>query len=56
MTIEIQTSCAHCDQPLLITLDSQMNFQVHNAGADPFIFEPNVNWAEFSEPNIIDAY
>jgi hypothetical protein len=54
--VDIQTICAHCAWPIHFRLDSALQFQVHTAGAEPLVFEPQINWASFAAPNIIQAY
>ncbi|HUW95557.1 MAG TPA: hypothetical protein VMW58_07195 [Anaerolineae bacterium] len=54
MTIE--TVCAHSGRPMRIALDSDMKLSAVDEGAEPRVFMPQVDWAHFSEPNIIDAY
>ena len=39
-----------------LTLGSDMAFTVHNNGADPLVFLPQVDWEHFAERTIIDAY
>jgi hypothetical protein len=39
-----------------ITVDSDLNYQINDEGADPLVFEPEVSWEGFTEPNIINAY
>lgn len=56
LTFEIETSCACCDLPIGITMDSQLRFQLAQSEASPLIFAPDVDWANFTEPNIIHAY
>jgi hypothetical protein len=56
ITIVIETKCSHCDQSLHITVDSNMNVSVHEQGAVPLVFMPDVDWDHFSERTIIDAY
>jgi hypothetical protein len=56
LTIKIATECAHCNQPLELELNSDMEFRSISQGASPLVFQPDVNWAEFTEPNIIHAY
>jgi hypothetical protein len=56
ISVTIKTQCAHCAQPLEIILDSELNYRVSDEAAKPLIFEPHINWTEFTEPNIIDAY
>ena len=56
LEVTISTTCAHCQEPLHIVVDSQMHSRVIEPDADPLIFEPNVNWPAFREPNIIHSY
>jgi hypothetical protein len=55
LSVTIHTACAHCDQPLCITVDSELRYQVAEAEAAPLIFEPRLHWDTFAEPNIIQA-
>jgi hypothetical protein len=56
LSVEIHTQCTHCEQPLDFTVDSNLRYQVHQSGAEPLIFQPNINWDTFTDPNIIHAY
>ena len=56
LSVDIQTECACCGQPLHLTVDSAMKYSVCEAGAEPLVFEPHVDWGSFREPNIIGAY
>jgi len=56
LTAEIETSCAHCDEPMLLRVDSELHFDVEPADAAPLVFEPRVDWSGFTEPNIIRRY
>jgi len=56
LSVRIETECAHCARPIHIALDSAMRYSVEEAGAEPLVFEPQVNWETFTEPNIIHAY
>ncbi len=56
VTVEIHTTCAHCGQPIELTVDGDMRYHVRTPGAAPLIFEPDLDWAAFAEPNIIHAY
>jgi len=56
LSIEVTTKCYHCDQVLHLTIDSDMQVSVREAGAQPLVFLPDVDWKNFSEPNIIDSY
>jgi hypothetical protein len=56
LSVKIETECGHCAIPMSITVDSDLNSQVNSEGAVPLVFEPEVNWDGFTEPNIINAY
>jgi len=56
LTVTIETLCAASGRPMRITLGSDMKLSADDQGADPLVFLPQVDWAHFSEPNIIDAY
>jgi hypothetical protein len=56
VSVEIETRCQHCDQPLHITTDSKMQVSVREKDAAPFVFMPDVDWDHFAERTIIDSY
>jgi len=39
-----------------IEVDSDLRYRIEEGGAEPLVFEPHVDWATFTEPNIIHAY
>jgi hypothetical protein len=39
-----------------IEVDSELRCRVGEEGAEPLVFQPHINWATFTEPNIIHAY
>jgi hypothetical protein len=39
-----------------IELDSKLRHRAHDEGAEPLVFMPHIDWATFTEPNIIHAY
>ena len=39
-----------------IGLDSELRYEVRDTGARPLVFEPDIDWSTFTEPNIINAY
>jgi hypothetical protein len=41
-----------------LTIDSDLRYQVHDAdaGAEPLVFLPLIDWSTFTEPNIIHAF
>ena len=56
MSFLIETECAHCGQPISIEIDSEMNYCVLTAGAEPVIFAPLVDFERLRAPSIIDAF
>ena len=52
----IETRCGHCGQPMRLSLDSQMRYRVHDQGAEPLVFHPEVDWEQFTDPNIIHGF
>ena len=52
----VETSCAHCGQPMKFDLDSEMVFSNLSPDSEPMVFMPDVDWADFKAPNIIDAF
>ncbi len=56
MSAQISTQCAHCGHPLHISVDSVLNCGVDESGAEPLVFQPDVDFTRLNEPNIIHAY
>jgi hypothetical protein len=56
LTVDIETECGHCARPLHLAVDSELRFRVHDDGAEPLAFSPQVNWPTFEEPNITHAF
>ena len=56
LTVEIETVCVHCGQPLHITVNSDLQWSVREQDASPLLFEPEVDLEHFTDSTIIDAY
>ena len=52
----IETQCAHCQEPIRIEIDSDLNYQVLDSAAAPLIHVPLVDLRKLEEPSIIDAF
>jgi hypothetical protein len=37
-------------------MDSELRYRVREAGADPFVYVPMVDFEELEDPSIIDAF
>ena len=56
VSIEVETKFKHCDQVMHFTIDSDMRVSVRESDANPLVFMPDVDWSNFAERTIIDAY
>ena len=56
LSVVVETTCAHCAQPLHIEIDSEMKCRVEEEAADPRIFVPIVDFAKMTEPSIGDVF
>ena len=56
LSFTITTECAHCQRPLHIEIDSELNYRVIEADAQPLVYAPMVNFGELDDPSIIDAF
>lgn len=56
LSFTITTECAHCQQPLHIEIDTELNYRVIEPDAEPLVYAPMVNFGELDDPNIIDAF
>jgi hypothetical protein len=56
LSVTIDTECAHCGQPMQITLTSDLDYQVREPDAAPVVYIPIVNFAKLRDPSIIDAF
>ena len=56
LSFSIETSCAHCGEPIHIEMDSELNYRVVEEGAAPLVHVPMVDLNELDDPSIIDAF
>jgi hypothetical protein len=56
LEVEIRSACAHCGEAIELVVDSELNCRVVEGGPSPLVFEPEIDWSEFKDPNIIDGY
>jgi len=52
----IETECGHCHRPIHIEIDSELNYRVRGADAEPLVLVPLVDAAKLGEPSIIDGF
>lgn len=56
LTVTVRTECAHCKDPMELTIDSDLNFSVKEEGCDPMIFVPDVDLLKLKDESIINAF
>ena len=56
LSVQVETECAHCARPMRLTIGSDLKHSSSDGRARPLLFEPEMDWAGFGGPNIIDAY
>ena len=56
LSIEIETECGHCARAMRFVVGSDLKHRIFGEGTRPLVFEPEVDWSTFSEPNITHAY
>jgi hypothetical protein len=52
----IESECAHCQRPMRIELDSELNYRVVDQDAEPLVYVPMVDAAKIEGPSIIDGF
>ncbi|HEY9162546.1 MAG TPA: hypothetical protein VIS94_15825 [Desulfomonilia bacterium] len=56
LTVTIETECACCKEPLVLEVDSSMNYRVLTENSAPVVFAPLVDFEKLDEPSIIDSF
>ena len=56
LTVEALSQCAVTGRELRLRIDSDLRCETTSDGAAPFVFEPRLDWQQFSAPNIIHDY
>jgi hypothetical protein len=56
LEVEIKSTCAHSGEAIELLVDSELNFRIQKGGPSPLVFEPEIDWSSFTDPNIIDGY
>ena len=56
LSFVVETECAHCGQPLHLEIDSELKVRVVEAGTEPLVFVPMLDFDKLEDPSIIDAF
>jgi hypothetical protein len=56
MSFQVDTECGHCGKPLHLEIDSELNYRVNEADAEPLIYAPLIDVNKLEDPSIIDAF
>ncbi|MEW5733434.1 MAG: hypothetical protein AB1921_01190 [Thermodesulfobacteriota bacterium] len=54
--MRVNTSCAHCGEPMELVIDQDMNLSGPCTDPSPVVFVPRVDVAGLKDPNIISAF
>ena len=56
LEVEAVTQCSQTGREIRLRIDSNLVCEVLSQGADPYLFEPHLDWQRFSAPSIIHDY
>ena len=56
LEVRVVTECWQTGRELHLVIDSELRTRVLSPGADPYLFEPHIDWSAFSAPSIIHDY
>ncbi len=56
VSITAETRCEHCEEPITLDIDSDMNITVAQLGANPMVFTPDVDIFDIEAPSIVDDF
>ncbi len=56
LAASVTTECAHCSETMHLEIDSSAHCKVAEAGADPIVFVPRVDFSKLPDRCITDAF
>ena len=56
LTFTIETECGHCGETLHLEIDSELNYRLLEADAEPLVYAPLMDLAKLEDPSIIDGF
>ena len=56
LTFSVETECGHCGKTLHVEIDSELNYRVLEADADPLVYAPMIDLTKLEDPSIIDGF
>jgi hypothetical protein len=56
LSFTVKTACGHCGNPITLEIDSQLNYRVLEAGAEPLVYAPMLDVKKLKDPSIIDGF
>ncbi len=56
LEVEINSACANSDNAIKVVIDSDLNYRILTGSPSLLVFEPDVDWNRFQEPNILNGY
>ncbi len=55
LIVTVRTECAHCKEPMELTIDSNLHYTVKGEG-EPMVFMPDVDLLGLEDESIINAF
>ena len=56
LSVTVRTECAHCKEPMEMTIDSDLTITVKDSESRPMAFMPDVDLLDLKEESIINAF
>jgi len=56
LTVEISSRCANSEKLIRLAVDDELNYRILDGSPALLVFEPDVDWDTFTDPNILDGY
>ena len=56
MAATLRTRCARTGRELTLGVTTDGDVEVRERGASPLLFEPEIDWARFEKPHILDDF
>ena len=56
MVFKIETECGHCQEPIWIEINGELEYEVLEKAAKPMVYVPMVDVQNIEAPSIIDDF
>ncbi|MBN2387182.1 MAG: hypothetical protein JXB85_09185 [Anaerolineales bacterium] len=56
LSFTVKTECGHCGWPITLEIDSDLQYRVLEANAEPLVYAPMLDISRLEDPSIIDGF